>query len=155
MKNLLFVTLLLTNYCQAQISKDIDVNKVQVITNNVKDFVGTTETEYNYITKGYKIQRESGLDMKKGYTFKDLNNNFYGIYKMQFKGLYRENEQTPCAIMIIMNYDGDTDYVCIPHYESDKNIWKMYADYIESLGERSKALSWGIAKCAAYFARNN
>lgn len=26
----------------------------------------TTQEEYNYITKGYKIQLESGLDMKKG-----------------------------------------------------------------------------------------
>ncbi len=33
----------------------------------------TTETEYNYVTKGYKIQLESGLDMKKGYRFEDLD----------------------------------------------------------------------------------
>jgi len=29
--------------------------------------LGTTLEEYNYITKGYKVQIESGLDMKKGY----------------------------------------------------------------------------------------
>lgn len=32
----------------------------------------TTLEEYNYVTKGYQIQVESGLDMKKGYTLKDL-----------------------------------------------------------------------------------
>ncbi|WP_421799825.1 hypothetical protein [Haliscomenobacter sp.] len=31
---------------------------------------GTTQEEYNYVTKGYKIQQESGLDMKKGYSIK-------------------------------------------------------------------------------------
>ncbi len=34
----------------------------------------TTIEEYNYITKGYKTMIESGLDMKKGYSFKDLGN---------------------------------------------------------------------------------
>ena len=32
----------------------------------------TSEEEYNYITKGYKVQVETGLDMKAGYHFKDL-----------------------------------------------------------------------------------
>ena len=31
----------------------------------------TTMEEYNYITKGYKIMLESGLDLKEGYEIKD------------------------------------------------------------------------------------
>ena len=41
----------------------------------------TTEEEYNYLTKGYKIQVESGLDMKKGYSLIDM-----GTYQLSFKG---------------------------------------------------------------------
>lgn len=32
----------------------------------------TTEEEYNFVTIGFKVQLESGLDMKKGYALKDL-----------------------------------------------------------------------------------
>lgn len=32
----------------------------------------TTQEEYNYITKGYKIQLDSGLDMKKDRTLPTL-----------------------------------------------------------------------------------
>lgn len=31
----------------------------------------TTEEEYNYLTKGYRVQLESGLDMKKNYLLED------------------------------------------------------------------------------------
>lgn len=44
-------------------------------------FGQTTEEEYNYLTKGYKVQIESGLDMKKGYEFKDLANDYTQFYK--------------------------------------------------------------------------
>ncbi len=145
----ILVALLLTTICYAQ----------NVVDLRAKDYFpsdkGTTETEYNYVKKGYKTQIEQGLDMKKGYTFKELHTNFYGTYKMKFKGLYRDGQTYPCAILIVMEYDGDVDYVCIPHHESEKKIWEMYANYVISLGERSKALSWGIAKSAAFFAQNN
>ena len=35
----------------------------------------TTLEEYNYITKGYKVQTDSGLDMKKGYELSDIDEN--------------------------------------------------------------------------------
>ena len=36
-------------------------------------FSQTTLEEYNYISKGYKIQLESGLDMKRGYLLEDID----------------------------------------------------------------------------------
>ncbi len=33
----------------------------------------TTLEEYNYVTKGYHVQLTSGLDMKKGYEFEDID----------------------------------------------------------------------------------
>ena len=53
--------------------------------------ITTTEEEYNYITKGYKVQFESGLDMKKGYILKDMgewNLKYDNISRgFAFKGL--------------------------------------------------------------------
>ena len=40
--------------------------------------VPTTMEEYNYMTKGYKIQVESGLDMKKGYFIEDMGEHKIG-----------------------------------------------------------------------------
>lgn len=67
-------------------------------------FAQTTQEEYNYITKGYKVQLESGLDMKKGYSFKDLGNSTvtsgYEKRTTEFKALLKEGQSKPVAIMM-------------------------------------------------------
>lgn len=126
----------------------------------------TTLEEYNYVTKGYKETVEKGLDLKKGYRFVDLHENYTtntsdkGTIKrtMLFKGLYRDGENTPCAIMVIYNRsdNGFKEYVCIPHFNSDKEIWDMYAKQMKSYtGEGADAMLWGLGKSAAFFAKNN
>lgn len=90
-------------------------------------FGQTTEEEYNYVTKGYKIQIESGLDMKKGYYFKDIKisePNKSGIQKYpQFKHLYREGEAFPCATLMILS---KSKYLCIPHLKSNHIVMDRY-----------------------------
>ena len=78
-------------------------------------FSQTTIEEYNYITKGYKIQLESGLDMKKGYEFVDIGVSDSGIRKAELKALYRTNNKTIAAYMIIYMTKGYKEYICIPH----------------------------------------
>ena len=54
----------------------------------------TTEAEYNYLTKGYRVQMESGLDMTKGYTFQDMDHVKYGNYSCQVKvSFVRKNKE--------------------------------------------------------------
>ncbi len=89
----------------------------------------TTEEEYNYLTKGYAIQISSGLDMKKGYTMKDMGNWSIGFpdgrRDTQFKGLMRDSVETPCAIlMIYRKADGVTTYCCIPTLDADPSLWE-------------------------------
>lgn len=132
----------------------------------------TTLEEYNYLTKGYKIQIESGLDMKKGYRLEDLmessvsgtQTDILGLStrntmrKMSFKGLYRDGENTPCAVLVIY-YRQDTgfsDYLCIPHFDSSLDIWNLYFKQIQNYErDAAQALAWGLARVGAYFARNN
>jgi len=91
-------------------------------------FGQTTEEEYNYLTKGYKIQKESGLDMKKGY-----NLQLFKFYKpngipsgWEFSGLFHDGEKVPCAILAVfkkINFDNELEYekyFCIPSPSSDE-----------------------------------
>ena len=137
-----------------------------VIASFTRLFAQTTLEEYNYATKGYKIQVESGLDMKKGYLIVDLHENSVetntdkGIVKrtMKFKGLYRSGEINPCAIMVVFRrFDNDfVDYICLPHWKSSKDIWDLYFNQIKTYTEGGReAMMWGLAKSAAYFSQNN
>jgi len=122
----------------------------------------TTLEEYNYITKGYKVQIESGLDMKKGYTLKDLG--YWGltfgaeVRNVAFKGLYRSNETKPCAIMMIYKRTdistGAIYYICIPHPKSDESIWKSTLDFVNTnTSEKNTSMSttmiWALMKFAS------
>jgi hypothetical protein len=90
----------------------------------------TTEEEYNYLTKGYQIQLESGLDMKKGYTMKDLTEyvvNFQsGNYKkVTFKYLYKDEAKKNVAVLAIFSFYKKEEnktlskYICIPLSNTD------------------------------------
>jgi hypothetical protein len=93
----------------------------------------TTIEEYNYATKGYKVQIESGLDMKKGYVFEDMGSVNYSNYSFELKGLIRETKKELAGILVVTksNISGKTYYVCIPvnnaelfnKYFADINAW--------------------------------
>lgn len=107
----------------------------------------TTEEEYNYLTKGYKIQAESGLDMKKGYIFRDMGEWPDNTYNFQLKGLIREESEEIAGILVIAKSETwsgvNTYYLCIPfnnpellkRYFADLGVWdysmtKSYAKMI-------------------------
>jgi hypothetical protein len=86
----------------------------------------TTMEEYNYMTKGYKIQVESGLDMKKGYSFEDMGEHKIGNYVFTVKKLVRENERQLAGTMIISlaEISGKTYYTAIP--VNNAELMKLY-----------------------------
>jgi hypothetical protein len=93
----------------------------------------TTEEEYNYMTKGYRVQIESGLDMKKGYSFQDIGSVTRTRYDFQFKALMRDAKKELAGIMVITHsgVSGKTYYVCITvnnnelleRYYKDISVW--------------------------------
>ena len=97
--------------------------------------VPTTEEEYNYLTKGYKIQAESGLDMKKGYKIQDMGEWKEGSYGFQFKALIREQADELAGILVIVKSDTwsgvNTYYLCIPINNPD--LMKKYHASLSSL----------------------
>ncbi|MDR2653328.1 MAG: hypothetical protein LBC68_13665 [Prevotellaceae bacterium] len=116
----------------------------------------TTEEEYNYITKGYAIQISSGLDMKRGYYFKDLgvatynttlNNKKIEQRKATFKALYRTGEQKSCAIMVIYQRSGyDAVYYCIPSKNAPQTMWDKTLSAFDRMGTIAKtAIIYGLS----------
>lgn len=124
-------------------------------------FSQTTEEEYNYVTKGYQIQLESGLDMKKGYLISGVGDPWgldYGDFKrnIEFKLLLRAGEKIPCATIMKLQRTNTNykEYLCIPHYKSSKAIWeKTYKRFrlaATDWTEASRAYSWGMIKMISY-----
>lgn len=92
--------------------------------------IPTTMEEYNYMTKGYKIQIESGLDMKKGYFLKDIGEHQIGNYHFTIKNLVRENLRQLAGTLIISSSDvtGKVYYSAIP--VNNPELMKLYASEI-------------------------
>jgi len=91
----------------------------------------TTQEEYNYVIKGYKTQVETGLDMKKGYSLKELYSvtlTYGDVRKVTINGLYRDSDPSkPCALMIIYKKgDKSPEYICAPTSNSDKELDDAY-----------------------------
>lgn len=81
--------------------------------------VSTTEEEYNYLTKGLKIQEESGLgsEVKKGYELLKFgsikyHDDFTTDY-FEFKNSI-ENKTKALLIKIIRERDHKTVFLCLP-----------------------------------------
>jgi hypothetical protein len=89
----------------------------------------TTLEEYNYVTKGYKVQIESGLDMKKGYEFKSIDTVSTKIATAEMKILYRlkENKKETAAYLIIYKRESrNVEYICIPNPKSEYEIMQKF-----------------------------
>lgn len=102
----------------------------------------TTQEEYNYVTKGYKLDIETGRDIKKGYIIKD---GFLccgaSTYSFEFKYLIREASNELAAIVIIAKrvdtWSGTTiTYLCLPNQLDSP----FYADYLKAVGAWDKPM---------------
>lgn len=96
----------------------------------------TTVEEYNYLTKGYKVQIESGLDMKKGYSFgESVKATVDGKTIFQFRPLIRESTKEVCAVLLtltVYNMWGETiTYFCIP-----RNNYELAAQFNKDVGAK-------------------
>lgn len=130
---------------------------------------GTTQEEYNYVTKGYKIQQESGLDMKKGYSIKNYPVKIDGVVSssngfrtetqkilVQSAGLYREAEPKPCAIIITyQNFNKNSvEYFCIPTFNAPYVLWEAHYQRMREYANDAKSVIYEcVTTTLAYFAK--
>jgi hypothetical protein len=116
-------------------------------------YAQTTLEEYNYVTKGYKVQSESGLDMKKGYEFEDLDKVSTKIATAEMKCLYRvkDNKKEIAAYLIIYKRESrDAEYICVPSPKSDDEIMRKYFsvlwDGFSETSSRGQLIAYIISK---------
>ena len=89
----------------------------------------TTQEEYNYVSKGYSVQIESGLDMKKGYEITDLFKKSTNERTAELKVLYRlkgASKQIAAYMLIYTRVNSAKEYICIPNPKSSEEILKSY-----------------------------
>lgn len=90
-------------------------------------FPPTTDEEYNMSTVGYKLYLQMGVELKKGYTVKELGEYEYGDRKATFKGLYRPGDEKPCVIiMMYSKLRGAPEYYGIPTIDAPEILWDRY-----------------------------
>lgn len=103
----------------------------------------TTAEEYNYLTKGYKVQIESGLDMKKGYEFEDVDAVTAGVRTATLKKLVKVNggQKKTAAYLIIYQKEGNPkEYICVPNPNSDKQVTDAFWNNLYPSGDQSARL---------------
>jgi hypothetical protein len=93
----------------------------------------TTEDEYKYLTKGYLVAEEVGLDLKKGYIIEELGKVKDGYCNFVFKALIREKENELAGILVIVKSDlEEKPYsFCIP--QNNVDLMKRYFDDLNTL----------------------
>ncbi len=116
----------------------------------------TTEDEYNIGTVGYKMYLSMGVEMKGGYSVEPINSFEYGERKAELKGLYRQNEKKPCAILMIYSKQrGAPEYYCIPTLDAPEILWDRYrtslAGEIDQKQEQLQFFGFALAKATMYF----
>lgn len=118
-------------FCSAQKTTQPTVAQVSVAP------AATTSEEYNFVTKGFRIQTEGGLDAKKGYHFNDLFEKQFGNYNFTAKILIREQKNEAAAILVIINskISQKDYYVCIPYENPEllQRYWTEIGNWEKSL----------------------
>lgn len=95
-------------------------------------FSQTTETEYNYITKGYQETISKGLDLKKGYSLQDLYFHNDEAYSFDFK-LFVEDKTKKTKAIFVCAYSKVWQkkyYLCIPI--ANELLKKQYEDFLKT-----------------------
>ncbi len=107
----------------------------------------TSVEEYNYLSKTYSEQLSRGESATKaGYYFQDLMNMIDNSGKIKL--LYK-NEQTsvvPLAIVVHVTGETKTHYICVPHEDSESEVFDLYADDLQQLFEQGELVRKNYSK---------
>lgn len=95
----------------------------------------TTQEEYLYMTKGLKIQLESGLDMKKGYKLKKISRNHIDKYTFTFNLLIRDNETLAGIIVYAQSKVSGKEYIKAIPFGTKEKLSPLFTKYFDSISE--------------------
>lgn len=90
-------------------------------------FSQTTLDEYNYVTKGYLIQRESGLDMNADYSVTYVGAHNRGVQCCILYALYRSDHTIAAYMVEYLRTDtSQHTFYCFPHPSSDQSVKDLF-----------------------------
>jgi hypothetical protein len=157
-----FQTMSIIKMCVITVRRSLPCLLLLIFISSSSSYAQTTEEEYNYLTKGYKIQIESGLDMKKGYRLEplgewDLNYGNDGRRGAEFLTLIREDKNEIAGILMIYKRPSTkhATYYCIPSKDAPQSLWDRTLEQLNKDYESTKskqvlsAISWALMKLAS------
>jgi hypothetical protein len=117
----------------------------------------TTETEYNFVTKGYIDVLTKGTDMKAGYTVAEITTYTRSVYgdkvSFKFSRLLKDNKVRATMATLLVN-EKPQKVLCIPLPESSKDLWELYTDDVQKLPfKQITLLAWGASYCLSHYVR--
>ena len=102
----------------------------------------TTIDEFNYISKGYKIQLESGLDMKAGYESTKIDDIVIGERSVTLSKFVYNKTRVVGYLIVYKKSNKDTEYICIPNPNSGYDVIELFKKslYTTKMGDSSLRL---------------
>lgn len=97
------------------------------------DVAPTTEDEYKYLIKGYLVQVDVGLDMKRGYLMQEMGNVKDGSYSYDFKSLIREEKNELAAVLIVIRSATLQSPYCLCIPQNNPDLMRRYFDDLNTL----------------------
>lgn len=99
----------------------------------------TTEEEFNFGSVGYKIQMQTKLPMKKGYSIVDYGGHEEPDRSVALKGLLRDGETIPCAvIMVYSKINTPPEYFCMPTPDAPESLWNRFHESLNVITENKQ-----------------
>ncbi|MCF6294871.1 MAG: hypothetical protein L3J25_04190 [Flavobacteriaceae bacterium] len=121
---------------------------------SIAAFGQTTLEEYNYLTKGYKLDKETGRDLKSGYELKYIDAWHFNVKdggnvinrKTTIYGFKKVDENRVAGFLIERRREdtGYIDYLCVPTFMSDKEILNLAVNDFFKKENKSKSTSSSI-----------
>lgn len=92
----------------------------------------TTLKEYNYLTKGLKIEAENGLDIIDGYSLEKISSEKISNYYFDARALFHLKSKLIKAISIVIEskVSGNKYYICIPY--ANNSLTEMYWNQLQN-----------------------
>ena len=108
----------------------------------------TANDEYLYGSVGYKLQLNAKLDGKQGYHLSDYAPIEETDRKVEFKGIFRNGETKPCAlIMIYTKFRNTPQYYCIPTADAAPELWQKFFKSLRDDSENQQPQLQFFAYC--------
>lgn len=99
------------------------------------------------------------MPLKPGYRIVD-----YGIYEepdrtVSFKGLFRDGESSPCAIIMVYTKDKfPPEYFCLPTQDAPRELWDRYFNSLKVISDNQvsqlRFMSYGLSRTLMRLAEN-